>query len=178
MKKSDQIIVKKIKRHGSLILHSDPFRRGFRQTHHKITTVSDHTLNVTITAMKLSRFYRRFRIQPDEKVIIRSALCHDLGIIGRHEKYTGNRECGKKHPVDSLTLARKILSGMDEKTRDAIVHHMWPVNRKKPKFREGMIISFADKWCAAAEWVWHILRYDRYSEMKKEITGFYRKRNK
>ncbi len=171
MKKSDQIIVRKIKKHGSLILHSDPFHKGFRQTHHKITTVSDHTLNVTITALKMSYLYRFFKIRTDEKVIIRSALCHDLGIIGRDEKYKGNRECGQKHPVDSLALARKILSGLDEKTRDAIVHHMWPVSRKKPIFREGMIITLADKWCAAAEWVWHFLKYDRYSEMKNELRG-------
>ncbi len=156
MNRADSITVKKIRKYGGEIIRSPEFKAGFSQTHHKITSVSDHTLNVTIKALKISHTYRVFGGRPDEKVIVRSALMHDLGIIGRYEKYDDNLECGKKHPKDSVKIAKRMFKKLDDKTGDAIVNHMWPIHGKMPRYSEGMIVTAADKWCAGAEWVWHM----------------------
>ncbi len=169
MNKFDSVTVKKIKRYGGRIIKSPEFRAGFDQTHHYISSVSDHTLNVTIKALKISHKLRVFGFRPDERVIVKASLLHDLGIIGRYEKYKNNSECGKKHPGDSVKIARKMLKKLDDRTGDAIRYHMWPLGGRLPKYIEGMIIIAADKWCPPAEWIWHLSGRVWYEEIKKEL---------
>lgn len=51
------------------------------------------------------------------------------------------------HAEDSVTVAKKLVSDMPEKTEDIIERHMWPAGKSKaPNSIEGVVVSVADKY--------------------------------
>ena len=40
---------------------------------------------------------------------------------------------------------------LNEKEKDIIIKHMWPVTIEFPKSIEGFILTFVDKYCALSE---------------------------
>jgi hypothetical protein len=135
------------------IYNSDYFNVALSQTHHNQTTVAVHTLGVAATSLRLYYILNALGCHLDKESLLKSSLCHDLGIVGRNKKFDNNRECLKKHPVDSVIAARDIFPNLDERTEDAIRHHMWPCTPLPPHHREGFIVTVADKYCAAIEGV-------------------------
>lgn len=131
---------------GKDILRSEAFAQAGKQVHHKRTTVRDHTLRVAAASIEIGRTLRRFGINTNEHSIVVGALCHDLGILGRDEKYKNDRECWKKHPYDSELEAEKLVKNLDDRTRKVIRYHMWPLNLHPPVSKEGFIVMMADKY--------------------------------
>ena len=43
------------------------------------------------------------------------------------------------------------LFDLNEKEKDIIIKHMWPVTIEFPKSIEGFILTFVDKYCALSE---------------------------
>ena len=86
--------------------------------------------------------------------VVKGALCHDLGILGRYEKYKSNKECSRRHPADSVEIARKLVEDLPEKSADIIERHMWPAGHSKaPNSLECVIVSVADKYAAIKDLV-------------------------
>ena len=168
-KELDREIGKEIARYGGDIIRTPLFQRGFSQTHHKVSTVADHTLNVTIASARLSRFLEKRNVSVKRGDVIKGALLHDLGIIGREEKYRNNYECGQCHAADSVKAARELFPDLDENVADIIEHHMFPITKTPPKSREGAIVLLADKYCAVAEWFCRALKRDYHADAKREI---------
>ena len=83
--------------------------------------------------------------------MIRGALCHDLGILGRYDKFANNFVCCYRHPKDSVDAAKELLGGLTDIEKDVIAHHMWPVTPVPPHHREAYIVTLADKICAVRE---------------------------
>ncbi|SDZ99736.1 uncharacterized protein SAMN02745687_01369 [Lachnospiraceae bacterium NK3A20] len=138
--------------YGMNIMNSDEFRNAFQQVHHNVTTVGDHSLNVAVSALCICAFLSKLHINTKQKELTQAALCHDLGILGRYEKFENNRVCCRQHPVDSVDVAKKLVPDMDERTQKMIRTHMWPATPLNiPTSREGLIISLADKYCAIRE---------------------------
>ena len=107
-------IRKIILKYGRDILGSDEFRETFSQTHHMDTTVGDHTLGVAAEAVRICLKYH----QTDDgtlKNAVVSSLCHDLGIIGRDEKYKNNVQCLIRHPIDSIEAYKSVTGEEEEK---------------------------------------------------------------
>lgn len=167
--KKEEAIGREIVKYGEMILRSPQFQSGFSQTHHYITTVGDHTLNVTIVSVKLAHFFEKKRGTLDLRSLIHGALLHDLGIIGRAEKYRNNHECGQRHASDSVSEARKLLPELTPKLTDIIENHMFPVTPTPPSSEEGTIVVTADKYCALIEWIFFLLRMEPYHYAKQAI---------
>lgn len=146
-----EYLLEQMNLYGRTVLASPQFRRTFTQTHHFRTTVGDHSVNVTLASLWLCRFLSRFGIHTDPKRMITAALCHDLGIIGRYDKFNSNRECCRQHPIDSAAIAKEFLPNVDQETLEIIKDHMWPVTGSMPRTWEGFIITIADKYCAVRE---------------------------
>ena len=141
-----------IRLYGDKALHSEEFKEGRKQIHHRYTTVANHTLYVTDTAIRFGRWAKKFPfLRIDEKVLIQASLCHDLGIIGRDKKFHSGLECYKCHSKESVLVAQRLYPDMDEKTLDAIACHMYPLTKKPPKSIEGCLLISADKFCSVAE---------------------------
>ncbi len=140
-------------RTGREIYKSDYFNVALSQTHHNQTTVAVHTLGVAATSLRIYYMLNALGFHLDKESLLKGSLCHDLGIVGRSEKFENNRECLKQHPVDSVIAAREIFPDLDERTEDTIRHHMWPCTLLPPHHREGFVVTVADKYCAAIEGV-------------------------
>ena len=141
-----EIIVK----YGRDILCSSDFRKTFEQTHHKCMTVGDHTLSVAVVAVGLCR---RMNVSDDDtlKNVITASLCHDLGIMGRHEKFSSNAHCYVGHPGDSVKIYRHLTGKTDRRVVDSINCHMFPIKPLPPRYKEGWILTMADKISAVRE---------------------------
>lgn len=132
-------------RYGEDVVNSDIFKEAMKQTHHNRTTVGNHSANVAVTSLRMCRKVGRF-IHPDERRLVLAAFSHDLGIVGRQEKYSGNLETYFRHPKDSAKIAMDLLPGMNKKFYRSISRHMFPLTIIPPTSWEGIIISIADKW--------------------------------
>ena len=141
-----------LERYGQEILNSKELRRAFSQTHHTWSTVGEHTLRVAAASLVICHALRKIHIHTDVSAVVKGALCHDLGILGRDEKYSSKKECSIQHPVDSVHIARRLVKDLPEKSVDIIERHMWPAGHSKvPNSLEGVIVSAADKYAAVED---------------------------
>ena len=147
----DMLAMKLVRTYGAEILDSPEFQRAMEQKHHHVTTVGNHSLGVAYTSVKICRFLNAMHIKTDTESIVRGALCHDLGIVGRYEKFSNNLVCWQRHPKESYKVARKLLGDLNKCEKDIICHHMWPTTPMPPRCREGYVIVLADKYCAVRE---------------------------
>lgn len=158
-----------LSRYGGRILHSAEMRQAFRQKHHTLSTVGEHTLRVARMSLSICYALRRLHISTDIPAVVTGSLCHDLGILGRSEKYSSVMECSRQHPVDSLKIARKLMGKVPKKTTDIISRHMWPVGRSKPpNSLEAVIVITADKISSVKDFV------EGYRKTRPGIRGVLR----
>ena len=140
--------------YGSGILNSDEMREAFGQTHHTRSTVGEHTQRVAEKSLAICYALDRLHIRTDIPAVVTGSLCHDLGILGRDDKYKSEQECYRQHPAESIEVAQKLVDDLPEKTRDIIEHHMWPTSGSKaPNSLEGVIVSAADKAAAVEDFI-------------------------
>ena len=116
-------------------------------THHKMTTRLQHCLNVSYYNYKLCRF-----LHLDADSAARAGLLHDLYHYDTaHYSHTAPAiRHSHYHPQVALEAAEKLLP-MNERERDMIGNHMWPVTFPRPKYAETYVITVVDKYCAVLE---------------------------
>ena len=149
--KREAVVNENLQRYGKHIIDSPEFGETFTQTHHVATTVGDHTMYVSKTSLRICYYLDKLHIKTDLSDMVVGSLCHDLGIMGRNEKFVNNRECYREHPADSVDVARKLHPALNEKTEKMIRNHMWPVTSGTPGSKEGYILMVADKYCSIRE---------------------------
>lgn len=138
--------------YGDDVLKSDEMKQAFQQTHHQWSTVGEHTFRVAFSSVMICYALRKLNIKVNVPAVVVGALCHDLGILGRQEKYSSSKECSREHPKDSVAVARELVEEMPEKVEDIIERHMWPMGESKaPNSIEGAIVSVADKYNAVKD---------------------------
>ncbi len=137
--------------YGKPILESEEFIAAFSQTHHIVLTVGEHLLHVTLYSLHLSYAFLERGYKVNLRDVVRAGLCHDLGILGRYEKFSNNAVCCFNHPLDSVVIARKLLPDLSKKTAIAIARHMFPLTIIPPLSLTGYILIKSDKICAFYE---------------------------
>ena len=143
-----------VERYGGEVLNSEEMQKAFEQTHHKRATVGEHSLRVTMSSVMLCYALRKMKVKVNIPAVVIAALCHDLGILGRSDKYSNARECTAEHPKDSAAIARDIVENLPDNTEDIIERHMWPLGDSgAPNSIEGAIVSAADKYSAVKDLV-------------------------
>ena len=141
-----------LQKYGGEVLDSEEMKEAFQQTHHKWSTVGEHTVRVAATSVLICYVLRKMKINVNLPAVVVGSLCHDLGILGRNEKYSSAKECSREHPRESLEVAREIVDEMPEKAEDIIERHMWPLGKSEaPNSLEGVIVSVADKYNAVKD---------------------------
>ena len=155
--------------YGGKILNSEEMQRAFTQKHHTLSSVGAHTMRVAMTSLAICYALKKLHIKTDIPSVVTGSLCHDLGILGRNEKYHSSGECSRQHPLDSVEIASKLTGGLSDKEADIIARHMWPVGKSKPpNSLEGAIVSAADKVAAVEDFV------EGYEEKRPGIKGVIR----
>ena len=140
--------------YGNDVLQSDEMKQAFQQTHHQWSTVGEHTFRVAFSSVMICYALRKLNIKVSIPAVVVGALCHDLGILGRSEKFSSAKECSREHPKDSVEVAGGIVGEMPEGTEDIIERHMWPAGESEaPNSIEGVVVSVADKYSAVKDLV-------------------------
>ncbi|MCR5587075.1 MAG: HD domain-containing protein [Lachnospiraceae bacterium] len=156
-KKNKETVRCEVNRLGASILETEEFQRAYDEIHHKATSVASHSMDVACTGVRICRILNKFNVKVNREDMVKSALCHDLGMLERNDRYATTKECHRLHPEESAKLAEVLISDYNENIDDAIRNHMWPMAGSRPKSREGKVITVADKYCAFKD-VRHIVR--------------------
>ncbi len=130
--------------------------------HHISTTRFQHCLNVSYYSYLVCR-----KLNLDARSAARAGLMHDLFYYDRKEynSYSKGKthiSHSSMHPLVAAENADKIMD-ISDRERDMIENHMWPVTKEKPKYKEGYVISFVDKYCALLEFAALKKRRSEYS---------------
>ena len=92
----------------------------------------------------------RFSIRFDLRSLIRGALLHDLFLYDWHDPHNGHKLHGFSHPYTALQNAERRFF-LNKRERNIILRHMFPFTPIPPRYRESLLVSFADKICSAEE---------------------------
>lgn len=113
--------------------------------HHYGTTRFEHCISVSYYSYIICKFFHL-----DYVSATRAGLLHDLFLYDCESKKTRPKNHIRSHPKIALENAKKILN-LNNKECDIILKHMWPITITPPKYLEGYIITFVDKFCAFRE---------------------------
>ena len=116
----------------------------YRQ-HHKVNCF-DHCLYVSYNTYLLCKKYNLDYIS-----VARAGLVHDLFLYDWRKKENGRKGFHAfTHPKVAYENASKILN-LNEKEKDIILKHMWPVTPVFPKYKETFLTILIDKYSACVE---------------------------
>ena len=78
-------------------------------------------------------------------------MLHDLFLYDWRKKQPNKKGLHAfTHGKTACENACKLFN-LNEKEKDIIIKHMWPVTIEFPKSVEGFILTFVDKYCAISE---------------------------
>lgn len=118
--------------------------KNFRQ--HYETTCFDHCLTAAYYCYCICKKYHL-----DYKSATRAAMLHDLFLYDWRKKQPDRKGLHAfTHGKTSCENACKLFD-LNDKEKDIIIKHMWPVTIAFPKSLEGFILTFVDKYCAMSE---------------------------
>ncbi len=112
-----------------------------------------HVTSVAYICYKISK-----KLSWDYTSAARAGIMHDLVYYDWRDGTTGkwHRLHGYKHPRLAAMNAKELCPLLNKIEYDAIIKHMWPLTLKLPKYKEGYVIIFADKYCAAREMMYSL----------------------
>lgn len=106
----------------------------------------DHCLYVSYNAYLICKKHNL-----DYKSVARAGLLHDLFLYDWRKRENGRKGYHAfTHGKTALENAMKITN-LNNKEKDIIKNHMWPVTLKLPKYKETFVVTYVDKRIAIAE---------------------------
>jgi len=118
--------------------------KEFKQ--HYDTSCFEHCKNVAYYSYLICKKYNL-----DYVSVSRAGMLHDLFLYDWRTKQDGRKGLHAfTHPKTAFENASKLFD-LNEKEKDIILKHMWPVTIAFPKSFEGFILTFVDKYCAMSE---------------------------
>ncbi len=151
---SDSSIASEFMELAKDILNNAMFRELATCEHHVDISRQQHCINVAYIAFAAAK-----RLGLDSRSVLRAGLMHDLFFYNYKESGLGLKH-SYVHPVQALKNASE-LGELNEKEREIIKYHMWPVCNGSPRHLETYLISLVDKYCATMEVTDYMLRYLR-----------------
>lgn len=126
---------------------------------HGSTTTRAHCVQVSYMSYRMAK-----ALKLDARSVARAGLLHDLFLYDwhTHAKETGEYFHGLTHPRTALNNAKKEFE-LNDIEANCILRHMWPLTPIPPKYLEGYLIVYADKYCGGAEFM---------AEFKKSMRRF------
>lgn len=127
------------------ILENEEFKKRKSFRHHGEISVYEHSLKVALLSYKIGSKFKYLDINS----ILVGSLLHDF-YFRDWQSYKEKRPFLKKH---GFVHAKEALENseiyfpdlMNDKTRNIILRHMFPLNKIPPRYIESWIVSIADK---------------------------------
>lgn len=166
-------MVKKFKRIEFLeivndILINEDVQKLNLYKHHYAYTRLEHSMSVAYYSYVICKIFHL-----DYESIARAGLLHDLFFYDCENKLTRPKNHISNHSKIALKNAEKLFS-LNDKEKDIILKHMWPITLSRPKYIESFIITFVDKYCALKEWSYYcgymLLNYYSFYFKKRRQT--------
>lgn len=118
--------------------------KKYRQ--HYETNCFDHCLEAAYYCYLICKKYNL-----DYQSATRAAMLHDLFLYDWRVRQPDRKGLHAfTHGRTSCANACKLFD-LNDKEKDIILKHMWPVTVAFPKSYEGFILTFVDKYCAISE---------------------------
>ena len=129
----------------SSILENDEFKKRLDYHHHENRSVYTHCLMVSMKSYKIAK-----KLHMDYRSAAIGGLLHDF----YYEDCQANKKKVKFFKMHGFVHAREALNNskkffpelINDKVGDIIVKHMFPLNILPPKYVEGWIVTFVDKY--------------------------------
>ncbi|MEL1136076.1 HD family phosphohydrolase [Desulfitobacterium sp. THU1] len=112
---------------------------------HGRTTCLEHSMFVSYTGYKICRV-----LGLDWRSAARGGMLHDLFLYDWHTTKPAKGLHGFTHPLTALENAHEYFD-LNDREKDIILKHMWPLTVKPPKYKEAFIIALIDKYWALLE---------------------------
>ena len=141
------------------LLNNDTVKqmKNFRQHYENI--FYDHCL---IASYYCYLYGKKFNL--DYVSCARAAMLHDLFLYDWRKKQDDRKGLHAfTHPKTAYKNASKLFA-LNEKEKDIILKHMWPVTIALPKYKESYLLTLVDKYCALNESYQEI--YNRFCQKK------------
>ena len=136
--------------------------KNFKQ--HFNTTCFEHCYVVAYYCYVICKKYNL-----DYKSATRAAMLHDLFLYDWRIKNGRKNLHAFTHGKIACENACKLFE-LNEKEKDMIIKHMWPVTVAFPRTIEGFILTFVDKYSTISEMVEYFFAY---SFIKKSLKYAY-----
>ena len=141
------------------LIENETVKSMSKYTQHFNTTCYEHCHMVSYYCYCISK-----KFNWDYKSAARGAMLHDLFLYNWREKQEDHKGLhAYTHGKIACENACKIFN-LNEKEKDMIKNHMFPVTLIPPKSKEGMLLTFVDKYCTLTEFFEFI--YSAYRKNK------------
>jgi uncharacterized protein len=168
--KAREALIGQVLTYGEDVLCSAGFQseRDFMQ--HGRTNCYTHSICVAYVALRWADF---FHADVDRRSLVRGCLLHDYFLYDWHDKAAAGHRHTINHPKIALANAERDFE-LNDKERDIIRKHMFPLCFPFPKYKESWLITLADKTCAASE-IWHLWSLEQViTALDRRIDSFLR----
>lgn len=120
---------------------------------HGSTSVYEHCVNVACLSLWI---YEKTGIKVNKYSLVKGALLHDYFLYDWHVPDKTHRLHGFTHPGVAFKNASQSFK-LNEREKDIIIKHMFPLTPVPPYFKESWIVTIADKICSIME-ILHLKR--------------------
>lgn len=127
------------------LLDLDDVKKLDNFSQHLETSRLQHSINVSYYSFLFCRF-----LNFDYRSAARAGILHDLFLYDWRLEKQPEGAHAFAHPKVALRNAKSNVS-LNEIEEDAILKHMFPLTLTPPKYKESIIVSLADKYCASCE---------------------------
>ena len=130
------------------LINNDTVKEMQKYRQHYDVNTFEHCMNVSYISYKICK-----KLKWDYKSMARAAMLHDLFLYdwrNSKEELHLDGYHAFVHPKIALENASKLYK-LNEKEKDIIVKHMWPVTIAFPKYKETYVITLVDKYSALQE---------------------------
>lgn len=128
------------------VIENETVQKMKQYRQHYETTCFDHCYIVSYYCYLICKKYSL-----DYKSAARAGMLHDLFLYDWRVRQPDRKGLHAfTHGKLACENASKLFN-LNEKEKDMIITHMWPVTMRFPTCIEGFILTFVDKYCATSE---------------------------
>ena len=141
---------------GADILSHERYTEMKGYNHHGEVSCHFHSVFVAYITYKTCCFTDCNTVEATRAALLHDFYLYDWHIV-KHDEYHAFY-----HPKEARKNAEKYFGALTNLQKDMILSHMWPLHLMPPKYKEGMVLTFADKICAQLDFM-------KFSEKFKPI---------
>ena len=142
------------------LMRTDGVQYMSKTIQHSDITTFEHVRSVSFISYKICK-----HLKWNYVAAARGALLHDLVYYDWHDSDKSHRLHGYRHPGFALKNAGE-LTNLSELEENIILRHMFPLTPIPPRYKESILVSLVDKYCATKE---TLRKYQRNPEVLRNV---------